>query len=467
MQSVAEQWAQYAVSLKLEEIPQEVVHKAKQLYLDTLACALGGYDSDVVSVLHRVAECDLKGPEEATIIGTGTKTTAHNAILLNGAMVRFLDANDIGIGCHDSEIIPAALAVAERQRTSGKEVLLSSIIGYELSCRFILGILGSAFSAGVLFAGLQKLESKGWNSDLRAGFIMPPVFGRLLGLDTDQIANAIGIAGSRSFLLGIIDNPEEQNTLAKNIRFPLTAHMALTSTYLAGRGMTGPKRVFEGHMGFKQSFCTDLDLKRLVTFGDVWMIMNACTKAFCSCYSTHGHLRATVDLAKEVDLKPEQVETIKIITNPRSKWHTGNPDTRRRVYNKETADHSSYYVTAIAILRRELGPEDYTHDLYQDARVLDIMDRITIEADDSYTAIYPSSRVEILTKDGMLHTKDVKHPRGHYLNPMNDSEIEGKFHQMARRYMEEGQRQEIIAAVYEIDRLDNVGKLMELLRFRK
>ncbi|MFH1086952.1 MAG: hypothetical protein V1737_00020, partial [Chloroflexota bacterium] len=97
----------------------------------------------------------------------------------------------------------------------------------------------------------------------------------------------------------------------------------------------------------------------------------------------------------------------------------------------------------------------------------DIMDRITIEADDCYTAIYPGSRVEVRTKDGKLHTKDVVHPRGHYLNPMDDSEIEGKFHQMARRYMDEGQRREIIAAVYEIDRLDNVEKLLELLRFRK
>lgn len=462
MQSVAEQWAQYAISLKFEEIPQEVVHQAKRLYVDTLACALGGYNSDVVSILHRVAKSDLRGPLEATIIGTGTRTTALNAILINGAMARFLDANDVSVGGHNSEIIPAALAVGERQKASGKEVLLSSIIGYELAGRFFLAIQGNG-----CLTGTRKLERQGWNGDLRAGFIMPPVFGRLLGLDAEQIANAIGIAGTRSFLLGIIDTPEEQNTLAKNIRFPFTAHMALTSTYLAGQGMTGPKRVFEGHMGFGQSICSDLDLERLVTFGDSWMIVRAGTKAFCSCYETHGHLRATVDLAKEVDLKPEQVEAIKIITSPRSKLHTGNPDTRRRVHNKETADHSSYYVTAIAILERELGPEHYTTALYQDPRVLDIMDRINIEADDRYTAVHPGSRVEILTKDGRLYTKEVEHPRGHYLNPMDDSEIEGKFHQMARYHMDEGQRREIIAAVYELDRLDNVGKLLELLRFRK
>ena len=462
MKSVAEQWAQYALSLKLEEIPKEVVHQAKRLYLDTLACAVGGYDSEVVSVLHRVAESDLSGPQEATIIGSGMRTTALNAVLLNGAMVRFLDANDISAGGHDSEIIPAALAVGERERASGKEVLLSSIIGYELAGHFFAAIQGSGSMGGMF-----KLEKQGWNADLRAGFIMPPVFGRLLGLNAEQIANAIGIAGSRSFLLGIMDAAEEENTLAKNIRFPFTAHMALLSTYMAGKGLTGPRRVFEGDMGFKKSFCSDLELEKMVAFDDDWMIMRAGTKAFCCCYSTHGHLRATVDLAKEVDLKPEQVEAIKIITNPRSKWHTGNPDTRRRVYNKETADHSSYYVTAIAILEREVGPEHYTPALYQDPRVLDIMDRITIEADDSYTAIYPGSRVEVRTKDGNLYTKDVKHPRGHYLNPMDDSEIEGKFHQMARRYMDEDQRREIIAAVYEIDRLDDVGKLLELLRFRK
>jgi 2-methylcitrate dehydratase len=462
MKSVTEQWAQYALSLKMEEIPKEVVHQAKRLCLDTLACAVGGYDSEVVRVLHRVAESDLKGPQEATVIGSGTRTTALNAILLNGAMVRFLDANDVSAGGHDSEIIPAALAVGEREGVSGKELLVSSIIGYEIAGRFFAAIQGRNPEGGYYI-----LEKHGWNADLRAGFIMPPVLGRLLGLNSEQITNAIGIAGSRSFLLGIMDAAEEENTLAKNIRFPFTAHMALISTYMAGKGMTGPRRVIEGKAGFKQSFYCDLDLKKICAFDDGWMIMKAGTKAFCCCYSTHGHLRATVDLVKEIDLKPEQVEAIKIVTNPRSKWHTGNPDTRRRVHNKETADHSSYYVTAIAILEREVGPEHYTPALYQDPRVLDIMDRVTIEADDRYTAIYPGSRVEIRTKDGRLYTKEVEHPRGHYLNPMDDSEIEAKFHQMARRYMDEGQRGEIIAAVYEMDRLDNVSKLMDLLRFRK
>ena len=462
MKSITEQWAQYALSVKMEEIPKEVVHQAKRLFLDTLACAVGGYDSEVVRVLQQVAASDLQGPQEATVIGSGTKTTALNAILLNGSMVRFLDANDISAGGHDSEIIPAALAVGERERASGKEVLLSSIIGYEIAGRFFSAIQGSSSVGGYFI-----LEKQGWNADLRAGFIMPPVFGRLLKLNSEQIANAIGIAGSRSFLLGIMDAAEEENTLAKNIRFPFTAHMALISTYMAGKGMTGPKRVIEGNAGFKKSFFSDLDLEKVAAFDDNWMIMKAGTKAFCCCYSTHGHLRATVDLVKEIDLKPEQVEAIKIVTNPRSKWHSGNPDTRRRVHNKETADHSSYYVTAIAILEREVGPEHYTPALYQDPRVLNIMDRVTIEADDCYTAIYPGSRVEVRTKDGRLYTKEVKHPLGHHLNPMDDSEIEGKFHQMARRYMDEGQRREIIAAVYEIDRLDNVGKLMDLLRFRK
>lgn len=461
MPAIAEQWADYALSLKFQDIPPEVVRQAKRLFLDTLACAYGGYDSDAVRVLQQAVATDLKGPPESTIIGTGARTTALNAILLNGAMVRFLDANDVSTGGHDSEIIPAALAVGERQKASGKELLTSIIIGYELAARFF-----QAIEPGGPFIGTMKLEKHGWKVETRVGFIMPPVFGRLLGLNADQIANAIGIAGTRTFLLGIMDSSEEQNTLAKNIRFPFTAHMALNSTYLAGRGLTGPKRVFEGHMGLKQVFYKDLNLDML-TRQDKWMIMLAGTKAFCACYSTHGHLRATVDLAREIDLKPEQVESIHIVTNPRSLWHTGNPETRRRVNNKETADHSSYYVTALAIIKREVAPEHYTPALYNDPTVLDLMDRVAIEADDSYTAIYPGALVEIKTKDGKLHSKKVEHPRGHYLNPMDESDIEDKFHQMARRYLDEGRRKEIIAAVWAIDSLDDVGKLIKLLKFQR
>ena len=458
--SITEQWTQFTLSLKLEDIPKEVVHQAKRHILDTLACAIGGYDSETTRYLLTGALRDLPGPEEATLVGTGGRTSALNAILINGAMVRYLDANDIALSGHDSEIIPGILAVSERQGSSGLEALVSTVAGYELAGCWTMGIRGDHGTR-------NEIEKLGWKGDMKAGTVMPPLFGRLMGMSQEQIANAMGIAGTRSFLLGIMDASGEQNTLAKNLRFPLTSHLALISTDMANWGITGPKRVFEGHMGFNESFMRgDLDLVKLTKFGN-WYIMKAGLKAFSACYSTHGHLRATVDLVKEIDLNPENVEAVRIVTNARSKWHTG-AETRRRVDNKETADHSSYYVNSIGIIKRELAPEHYTPELYNDPLVQDLMDRTTIEVDDEkYAPIYPGSLVEIKTKDGKVFSKETVHPLGHHKDPMPDKDIEVKFHQMARRYMDEDQRNQIIEIVWNLEKLGRVNDLMKLFKFAR
>jgi 2-methylcitrate dehydratase len=458
METIATQWADYARSLELGDVPREVLDLAKRLTLDTFACALGALGNETQIALE-AAEPELGGAPEATVIGTGRHTSALDAILLNGAMVRFLDANDISLGGHNSEVIPGALAIAEREGRSGADFLASIIIGYELAARFHLGIQ----AASTAVAG-KELESRGFNSDLRAGFVMPAVYGRLMSLERDTIANAIGVSGSRSILLAILDAPKEQNTLAKNLRFPLTAYMALVSTYLAQRGITGPTRVIEGHMGFNETVIDGkMDLTRLVDFTG-WHLLESSIKGFSACYATHGHLQATVDLMRESGIAAEDIESIRIVTNSRSLWHTGDAATRRRVSNKETADHSSYYVTAIAILFGAVGPEHYTDELYADPRVHDLMDRVTIEADDErYKAVYPGSRVEVTTKDGVVHVQEALHPRGHYLNPMTDAEVEAKFRAMAAPHLSPRQQDRVIAAVRGIDSAPDVSELTAAL----
>lgn len=454
--SIAEQWAEYVLSLRLSDIPEKVVEKVKVHILDTFACAFGGFNNGTKAAVE-AAEADLAGPREATVIGEGRKTSALNALLVNGAMVRFLDANDVTIGGHDSEIIPGAMAVAERQGATGADLIVATVAGYELAARFRLG----AAAAGNAVNN-NELEARGFNSDLRAGYVMPAVFGRLLGLDRAQIANAIGTSGSRSLLLGIVDASKEQNTLAKNIRFPLGSYQALVCTFLAQAGLTGPARVIEGHMGLNETILSSkMDLGRLTDFGEEWFTMKSSIKGFSACYATHGQLQAAVNLRHRTGLDPADIESIRLVTNSRSLWHTGDPDTRRRVDNKETADHSSYYVVAIALLFGTVAPEHYRKELYTDQRVTDLMDKISIEADDAtYKASYPGSRIEIQTRDAR-YAEEALYPRGHYLNPMTEQEVERKFASMAAEYLSQDRQQQVIAAVWN---LEDASDLSELTR---
>lgn len=452
----ASTWAQFATSLRLPDLPPDVVAMAKLLLLDTLACAFGGYGSAAQQAAEG-AEADLGGSPEATVVGSGRRTSALSAILANGAMVRYLDANDLSGGSHDSEVIPAALAVAEKEGRTGGDLLTAVVVGYELGARFHR----ATAAAGHAVAG-KELEARGFENDLRGSFTMPAVYGSLLRLSAEQTAHAIGIAGSRGLMLSILDASREQNTLAKNVRFPLTAYMALVSTYLARHGMTGPTRVFEGHMGFNDVVLGGrMRLDALTTgLGAEWHILDASTKQYCACYATHGHVQAAVDLAKRVDLDPDDIASIRIVTNSRTLWHTGDPDTRRRVSNKETADHSSYYVTAMALLERALGPTHYAAERYDDPRVQRLMDVITIDADDAaYREVYPGARIEVSTRGGEHFTEEVLHPRGNARNPMTAAEIEAKFDVFAGGVLSAPRRRRVVDAVGTLDEATDLGEL--------
>ena len=231
--SIAHQYARYALAIKYEMFPEEVIHAAKRCLLDTLGCAIGAYDAPGYPMVEEMAQ-ELGGKEEATVFGTGLRTTATNATLVNSFLVRFLDYNDMGGGGHNSDTIPSILAVAEREKANGRDLLTSIVLSYELGARF-------SDAPG----GHTSYDSKGYTIDIRGGVTLPPPLGKLMGLDETQIANAIGICASHSLPLGILDTNREENFHAKNLRVGFVARDAIESCLLAKKGFTGPVRVVE------------------------------------------------------------------------------------------------------------------------------------------------------------------------------------------------------------------------------
>ena len=238
--------AEEVAGFHFEEIPSDVVHQTKRLTLDTLGCAIGGYGSDASRIIQSYVG-EARHPGESTVFGSGIKTSAMNAALANGAMVRYLDYNDTAFilqgetyrtGYHPSEVIPPILALGERQHMSGKDVIAAINLGYDLSLAFLEGVRG---------AGMEK---RGWNGDTRGAYIMPLVAGKILGLSEEQMENAVGICGSCHAVFGILDTPAEEYTMTKNIRFPMMSYGSMMAAMLAQKGFTGPAGMIEGDDGF-------------------------------------------------------------------------------------------------------------------------------------------------------------------------------------------------------------------------
>jgi 2-methylcitrate dehydratase len=465
--TVARELAKMGLGLNFSDLPAEVVHEAKRATLDTLACAIGGYPSQPSKILQDLAR-ELGGPKESTVVGSGLRTSCLNAVLANGVMVRYLDFNDtylfpvgsLTTGGHPGELIPAALALGERECSKGQDVINAIVLGYELSARFTECAVSPTAVA-------PTMEAKGWNIDTRGIFVMAVVAGKLLGLSEEQMEQAIGISGSHNMILGILDATGEEYSMTKNIRFPRTAHGGALAALLAKKGFTGPTRVIEGHDGFIQSVMRgEFDTRKLTDPIGRFKILDTMYKSVAADATTHGHVTATLQLVQEHDIKPEDVAEVRIKAGSRTVEHTGDP-VKRYPRNKETADHSSYYLTAIAILDRKVGPGQYTPEKWNNPRTRELIDKVKIEVDPDLNRFGRAGISEIRTKQGATYSCRVEYPKGDPRNPMSDRELEQKFTDMAQKFMTKKQIKKAMDTIYQMDQLDDVGKLMRAVVFRK
>ena len=459
--SVARELAKYVASLTFQDLPADVIHQTKRVVLDTLGCAIGGYDSEATRAIQELIK-ELGHPGEATVFGSGSRTSCLNAAFANGAMVRYLDYNDTAFiiqgdtyrtGYHPSEVIPPILALGERQHLSGKDVVTPIVLGYDLSLAFLEGVVGPG------------MEKRGWNGDTRGAFIIPLVAGKILGLNETQMENAVGISGSCHAVLGILDTPAEEYTMTKNIRFPTMASGGIWAAMLAQKGFTGPTTIIEGHDGFVEAIMNgEYDATKLANISRKFAIRETCIKSIIADFSSHGHLTATLNLVKENDIKPEDVAEVRITTSKRCAEHTGDP-VKKYPKNKETADHSSYYLTAIAIIDRQIGPSQFIPEKFQNPKVRELIDKVILKGDPDLDKARPAGISEIVTKQGKKYQCRVDYPRGHARNPMTDEEIVEKFKSMASRYMSDKQIDQIVGVVFSLDKLEDVGMLNRLIVF--
>ncbi len=166
--SLAYQYANYGLALTYDALPDEVIHQAKRVLLDTIGCAIGGFDAPGRPLCEGTVE-DLGGVPEATVIGSGLRTNATNANLVNSFLVRFLDFNDLSSGGHNSDSLPSMLAIAERHKATGRDFITALVVSYEL---------GERLNAGIT-------NWHGYLGESRATLIVPPAIGRMMGMTAE------------------------------------------------------------------------------------------------------------------------------------------------------------------------------------------------------------------------------------------------------------------------------------------
>ena len=446
--SVAHQCARYALALNYSLLPENVVHQAKRCVLDALGCAIGAYEAPGRTICEATVK-EIGGPREATVFCSGLRTSALNASLVNSLLVRFLDCNDWGGGGHNSDALASVLAVTEREKVSGKDFLTSLVISYELGARFAHSVTDGALA--------------GWSTDIRAGLNQPPALGKLMGLNEEQMANAIGICMSHALTLEILDCDREEAVMAKNLRFGWVAHDAILACMLAKKGFTGPVRIVESDdVGIRKVIAHgEMDLERLTDFSG-WRMLDVGVKTIPANGGSQAHILCTLGIVKEQNLKPDDIAAVHIRASMHESSHTTTAS-KKYPRHGESADHSAFYGNAIAIKEGVVNADSLKPEKFTDPVVLDLIEKITVAGDPGFSNYQGVS--EIITKDGRRFQKRIDVLHGRADDPLTDKELEQKFGGMASKYMGETQIKKIFDICWNAEKLDDLAQLTRLMVF--
>ena len=451
---ISGKWAVWASNLQYDMIPAEAVKEAKRYLLDSLGCALGGYQQHDVKIALEVLG-EHAGAGNTTVIGSGAKVDPITSSLLNALMVRCMDFNDIywkQDPSHPSDIIPAALSIGERCNLGGKDLIVGIILGHETEMRM----------CEAAFPGIRE---RGWHHATITGFCSPVVAGALLGLDAEKLQHAIGIGACRHATFGAA--VAGKLTMMKNTVSPMATQSGVLAALLAEKGYTGPEHIFEGKEGLVHCMGPEWKLEVLTEgLGDSWRILQCGMKAYPTEALTHAPISVVLDLVKEHDLKPDDIEKVHIRSLERAADILSDPS-KYDPRTKETADHSLPYVIAAAITDRQVTPAQFKMDRIMDPVLRAQLNKIEVVADEEIEALFPELQrviVSIRTSDGRELTRQVDYPKGDPRNPLTDQEIEEKFDALCEPALTEQARTRIKKAVYNLENLDFISELLEMTK---
>ncbi len=472
--SISRQMAEFAVSLKFADLPEEVVNEVKRYMYDSIGCAYGGYHTKDLNIIRDIY-IDIGGKSDATVLGFGDKLPAVNATLINSLMVRALDFNDIywkDDPSHPSDIIPAAWAVGELVNANMKDVIVAIVLAYEFEQRLCL------------FAKPGVRERK-WHHATLTQFVSPIVAGKLLGLTVDEMVHAIGISGCHNHTIGC--PTAGKLTMMKNTVDPMAVQSGVFAALMAQKGFSGTEKVFEGKEGFMDAFIgwnakdeslkpTDMegrdgvsswswDIDALVWgLGDSYKIMECGMKAFPTEALTHTHLSCVLNAMIGNNLEYSDVKEVKVTCFAQAYDILFDP-TKYRPESRETADHSLPYCMAVAMVDKKITTDSFSDEKLNDPRIYEVIDKIIGEPSQEFEKMFPAkqpSRVVVTTNDGRMFEEYLEYPKGDPREPMTMDDLENKFNSLAGDKFDASAKKQLKETIFNCEEM-NAVEFMETL----
>ena len=451
MDQTTELISAYAYRLTYADLNPATVHQVKRTLVDTLGCALGGYLSEPAKIARRLAG-GVTSATPARVIGTRDHSSLDLAGFANGVMVRYLDCNDSYFspgGGHPSDMIPAALVVADTLQSDGRSIITAIALAYEVFCR-----LSDQVVSGDL----------GWDQGMFSVIGAACAAGKVLGLNQTQLGHAISLAITPHLPLGVTRVGELP--LWKGCAAASATRSAIFAAQLAAENMTGPNEPFEGRRGlWEQAGVTPpVRLERFGGGDQDFRINRTTFKFYPAQIHTQAPIGLAVELAPQVDLS--QLEAIRIRTYRAAASSAATEPEKWDPKTRETADHSIPYLVAVALSDGNVTPNSFTAGRITDPALRNLISRMTITEDPAFTRNYPGQyqcRIEVATRSGATVAAETSYPKGHRNNPLSDAEISGKFRQLAQPTITDQQCTEALDLLWHLEDLPHLTGVYDAL----
>jgi len=446
--------AEFMAKILFEDLPTEVVQQAKYLILDSIGCAIAGARTTLGMTVAETIK-GLGGKPESTIIGFRGKTNSVLAAHVNAILVDALDFEDTfhGLGHPSATIIPAALAVAERQGADGRRLITAVTGAYEVALR--LGFATRPCSREGKFGSFQY-----WH-----GFGAAAAAGKILELDADGILAAFGYAGASSPLPMYVRH--RPRTWIKDNFGEITAGGVL-GALLAQKGFIAPRAP---DLDFWREYKSDQERYDIVvnSLGDDYKILLTGFKPFTACRFVHAALGALQTIMHENKISASQIRNVVV----HSHHEVASDFAVYEPRNMVDAEFSLPYTAAMVMLGRKPGLDWYSDEALKDPMTLEQARKIRIEYseesdrllnEEDYRKRRSMAVVEVVTADGRHYEKRVEVVKGDPRDPLTSVELADKFRDLARSATFERDKVEtIIRLVTGLESLDDVRKLGEIL----
>jgi 2-methylcitrate dehydratase len=431
----------------LSERPRALL---KRNVLDSIACAVGSLDGELIATVREHTD-QFSGVPTATLVGGG-RASVDQAAFFNSVLVRYPDLLDtyltVGGLCHPADNFGAVLAVAEHVNASGSDFLLALAVAYEIQCRF---------SAQV------PVMARGLNHALQLAMSVAAGSAKLLGLDAEHTADAIAASAADNVSLAAVHAEPVSNW--KGISPAITGMRAVYATMLAGRGITGPKSLFDGPHGLVQLFDQPIDFH--TTDRGLTAVEQTYLKQYCSLIHGQAIIDAVLAIRTDNDLRGDDVArvSLEVFQGAYDFAGGGAYGDKDHPRTKEQADYNLKYLSAVALLDGGVGPEQLETERVLRSDVQDLLSRVEVKPAADLTADYPqrtAARVHVLTHDGRQFSREESDYEGSPTRPMSWERVVDKFHWLAEPFSDEALRADVIAAVEHLDEIP-VAELTSLL----